>query len=437
MSIQRFDRVSWDLNATSAAEREAMGLTKKFEKTADGCVEGKAAVTNVGVFSYRQPDGTMRRELRPPEEVFDDASLSSLKNVPLTNDHPSVGVTDENIRDVKVGSLGTTIEKDAYRVYATIRVDDKNAIAAIKNGKQGLSCGYTCDMEETAGTWMGVKYDAIQRNIRYNHVALVQEGRAGDDARISVGRLDSAHTDMTDAEIEKLLKESEELEKSEKGDKLTTEKKTCDKCGKEMTSDKCKNDKCTTHNQKDSCMKSVKIDGVDYEAEAKVVETLVALQARADKADELEKELESSKAKLDSANEQLESAKKELEGSIKADSLDALVASRIALLDTAKAAGVEVKADTAEIDIKKAVIAKAFPKADLADKSETYIEARFDSAKEVLAESIEQHNLKQQGSSVVDRGDSSDSDTSRQDSADDARARMIKAQQTAHIRKES
>lgn len=422
---QRYDRVSYDLNATSASEREAMGLTKKFEKDSDGSVVGKAAVTNVGVFSYRQADGTMRRELRPPEEVFEDASLASLKNVPLTNEHPVGGVTEQNLRDVKVGSLGTTIEKDSYRVYATIRVDSQDAINSIKAGKQGLSCGYTCDMEERSGTWMGVKYDAIQRNIRYNHVALVNEGRAGDDARISVGRLDSA-ADMTDEEIEKLLKESLDLEKSEKDDKMA-----CDKCGSRIKDSKCMNDKCTTNKKEDS-MKSIKIDGVDYEAEAKVVETLVALQARADEAEQAQKELEACQAKLDSANEQLEAAQKELEGAIKADSVESLVAARIALLDTARTAGVEVKADQSEIDLKKAVILKAFPKADLAEKSDVYIDARFDAAKEVLLDSATQHNMQQQGRTVADRGDSSD----RVDSADDARARMIKQQQTAHIRKE-
>ncbi|MCX7015414.1 MAG: alpha/beta hydrolase fold domain-containing protein, partial [Candidatus Sumerlaeota bacterium] len=55
---------------------------------------------------------------------------------------------------------------------------------AIEAGKTALSCGYTCDLEHTPGNWMGIKYDAIQRNIRYNHMAVVKAGRAGDAAKL-------------------------------------------------------------------------------------------------------------------------------------------------------------------------------------------------------------------------------------------------------------
>ena len=68
-------------------------------------------------------------------------------------------------------------------------ITKEEAINAILNGKQGLSMGYTCDLEESAGNWCGVDYDFIQRNIRYNHCAIVDAGRAGDNAKIEL-RLD-------------------------------------------------------------------------------------------------------------------------------------------------------------------------------------------------------------------------------------------------------
>ena len=75
-------------------------------------------------------------------------------------------------------------------------VQRKDAVDAVDAGRQELSCGYTCDLDETPGQWadsLGTvhEYDAIQRNIAYNHLALVDKGRAGNQARL---RVDAAMT---------------------------------------------------------------------------------------------------------------------------------------------------------------------------------------------------------------------------------------------------
>ena len=49
-------------------------------------------------------------------------------------------------------------------------------------------------------------------------------------------------------------------------------------------------------------------------------------------------------------------------------------------MEVAKKAEVEVKADMADMDIKKAVIGKIYPNAKLDGKDEAYIIARFDCA---------------------------------------------------------
>ena len=41
-------------------------------------------------------------------------------------------------------------------------------------------------MEEAPREWQGQPYDAIQRNIRVNHLALVEKARAGDSARLNI-----------------------------------------------------------------------------------------------------------------------------------------------------------------------------------------------------------------------------------------------------------
>ena len=77
----------------------------------------------------------------------------------------------------------------------------KDAIEAVLNGKQALSMGYTCDLEmaEPNATWCGIEYDFIQRNIRYNHCAIVDSARAGDNAKIEL------RADSEDAVLEDIL----------------------------------------------------------------------------------------------------------------------------------------------------------------------------------------------------------------------------------------
>ena len=56
----------------------------------------------------------------------------------------------------------------------------------LKRGLRELSLGYDCDLEENPGTWNGMPYDCIQRNIRINHLAIVDEARAGHQTRLNL-----------------------------------------------------------------------------------------------------------------------------------------------------------------------------------------------------------------------------------------------------------
>lgn len=54
----------------------------------DGYLEDVPVVGRIGIQLYRNPDGSVRRELRPPEEVFNADSLASFKGKPITIGHP-------------------------------------------------------------------------------------------------------------------------------------------------------------------------------------------------------------------------------------------------------------------------------------------------------------------------------------------------------------
>lgn len=168
------------------------GSLRSPKRRRDGRVIVDGVLTRSGVFTYKNDDGTERREFRPESEVFHEDSLASFAFVPVTDNHPTAMLTIENAKAASVGSVGENIRRDGDHVVASMVLSDKTAIAKLDAGKTSLSCGYQCDLDNVPGiTEHGEKYDAIQRNIRGNHVALVDVGRAGPEARI---RMDGALT---------------------------------------------------------------------------------------------------------------------------------------------------------------------------------------------------------------------------------------------------
>lgn len=171
-----------------------------------------AHITRTGVFEYRQPDGSIRREYRPEDEVFHEDSLDSFAQKPVTDDHPPEGrVTGENAGKLARGTLGENVRRDGDHVAASIVILDAALVRKIERGKVQVSCGYTCDLDETPGvTPAGERYDAIQRNIRGNHVAVVDVGRAGPTARIRMDAAEMIDPDDKDIpmDFEKLYNEA-------------------------------------------------------------------------------------------------------------------------------------------------------------------------------------------------------------------------------------
>lgn len=159
------------------------------QELANGFWKVTGRIARTGIQIYQDASGKSHRELRPAEEVFSKESLDSFSMMPVTNQHPPGLIDSQVARRYVVGSVGETVKRDGEFVAAPLMVYDAEAIATAKAGRQQLSCGYTCDLEESPGVWNGQPYDKIQRNIRGNHVALVDLGRAGPEARL---RMDSA-----------------------------------------------------------------------------------------------------------------------------------------------------------------------------------------------------------------------------------------------------
>lgn len=152
--------------------------------TEEGYLIDHPIVTSVGIFVYHNPDGSERRELRLPEEVFAEKSLASYKGKPVIITHEAGYVDTENVQEENIGTILSNGYQDGNDVRAEIVIHDMDTVKKI--GLRELSCGYNLRLEETAGVWNGQPYDAIQRDIEINHLALVDKARAGEQARLNI-----------------------------------------------------------------------------------------------------------------------------------------------------------------------------------------------------------------------------------------------------------
>lgn len=162
--------------------------SKKRESDGALIVNARAARTGIQFYNGAEVDrpdlGTVA-VFRGADEVFDKASLASFAHRPITVDHPPVPVDASNWKDYAVGQTADEVTATDIYVRVPLMVSDGDAIRTVEGGKRELSVGYDCELDWTPGiTKDGVKFDARQRNIRVNHIAIVDRGRAGSNVRI-------------------------------------------------------------------------------------------------------------------------------------------------------------------------------------------------------------------------------------------------------------
>jgi len=157
----------------------------------------KNPISKVGVFPYSgasigAPDpNKIYMVLRPEEELSSPETLASMRLLPWVDEHDMLGDSeDDNIPLMAAeekGVEGVTGEEVTYEdktVYSNIKLFSKALKSAIESGKKELSLGYRCKWDFSPGDYEGEHYDVVQRNIRGNHLALVEEGRMGADVAV-------------------------------------------------------------------------------------------------------------------------------------------------------------------------------------------------------------------------------------------------------------
>ncbi|MBA3833605.1 MAG: DUF2213 domain-containing protein [Chthoniobacterales bacterium] len=201
--LQHARKTRTDSTDVGAVNRlDAGGKLSKAARTTLGGARVPATLTRTGVLKYRQGDGTVRRELRLPEEVFHADSLESLRGAAVTVGHPYEigGLLDAGtFRKFTVGHTEDVRQDGKSFVAGNLVVQDGKTADAIDRGELSeVSLGYQCRMDATPGIWNGEPYDAIQRGITYNHVALLAPGRSRADVGLRLDSTDAVSVEETE-----------------------------------------------------------------------------------------------------------------------------------------------------------------------------------------------------------------------------------------------
>lgn len=172
-------------------DRSSYRITHR-EYTDEGFLRVPGHVARTGIQDYlarelELPGDPNRivKVYRPPEEVFNADSLATYNGADITLNHPVGMVNAENYKIVSKGVSRGDGQKSDIFVQCDLIIKDAAAIKAVNSGKCELSAGYTAVYDDTPGeTPEGEKYDYVQREIRINHIAIVDRGRAGALAKI-------------------------------------------------------------------------------------------------------------------------------------------------------------------------------------------------------------------------------------------------------------
>lgn len=321
-------------------------IQSKREYTDEGFLVTKARIARTGIQDYyafelgltdREPTEIIKM-YRPESEVFNADSMRSFANKTVTDDHPTEMINADNAKGLSVGHSGNQVTRDGMFLETILHFTDAKIIKKIESGKVELSNGYLSDLEWTKGvTPDGDHYDVIQKNIKGNHIAVVDNGRCGASCRVS----------------------------DHKPKKTGAPK-----------------------------MANVKIDGVDFEVSDQAAQAVNKMQVRLDAAEEKTKDQEE---ELLTKKKESEDQEKELKKDHKAtldtmqaklddsvsknptpEMLDQLVENRIATRDAALAIMPDLKWVGKDCEVIRKEVVDAKSDQPLDGKSADYYRARFD-----------------------------------------------------------
>ena len=184
-------------------------------------------ISRSGIFPYlgrsisrdAEPD-KIYNVYRPEEELSNPEAVASFKLIPFVDDHTMLGDKPGTTPAEEKGIHGSTGENVEFRdgvLYANLRIFSESLKRLLSEGKTDISLGYRCVYEKASGVFNGKAYDYIQRKLRGNHLALVDNARCDVsvlDEQLAFDHfdlaLDKREFDMADKETEERFKKTED-----------------------------------------------------------------------------------------------------------------------------------------------------------------------------------------------------------------------------------
>jgi hypothetical protein len=302
----------------------------KLERTPQGGYVADAKIARTGTMLYsakawrdkgvdvpaKFADSDLLRVYNPPAVL--EAAASSLRNAPVTNEHPPELITPKNYRKYSAGIVSAdSVAFDGTYLSAKLTLQDADLILVIDGGvAREVSAGYMSTFRfEDGQTPEGDSYHVIRTAIEFNHAAVVRAGRAGAQVCLALDALESLDETLIAEETPMLF--------------------TID--GAEVAADK-----------------------AQAAFDAKLVSTLGQLEAVTLRADAVQSENDSLKAELDAAKAALAVAQSK-------ETLDAAVATEL-----------KAREDAVKAGERKAKVAARYPKLSLDGKSQESIDSLFE-----------------------------------------------------------
>lgn len=382
--------------------------------TDEGYLVDHPIVTTCGIFEYKNDDGSSRRELRLPEDVFDEKSLESYKGKPIIITHDAGEVDKENVRREQIGTIMSKGYRDGENVRCEIIIHDTNALE--RCGLKELSLGYSLDTDDTPGVYRGEKYDCIQKNIEINHLALVGEARAGETARLNI---DSKGDDVQILKGGKAImyKPNSKGRRADEGEELTPEEmeaaialfkaqKAASQAAGEGTDGEGEETSAEEPAEEKSPVEQVRenIDRRDSDGEGMAPEDIIAeqkadldtllaeidkLQAASDMNGDEDHAAEEESAPTEEKNTDSEEGcgEEEQKGKgVNTDSVDRIIQDRLDVCRMADKLHLDGVEKLSVREGRKRIINAVNPKINLDGKSDSYINAAYDMAKQSFHE---------------------------------------------------
>ena len=178
-----------------------------FDRTPQGFLRLPVSIARADcILTYYRKDGSEVKEFRPKSEVFHQDSMDSALDAPVSVGHVAM-VNPANAKEVSIGHQRGEITAREDFLDTEVIVEDWEAINSVENGDLvDISPGYNVQIDKTPGVFNGERYDQIQRQITYNHIALLPKGTGRQGSGVGL-RMDSNDELVIDKiESEELMK---------------------------------------------------------------------------------------------------------------------------------------------------------------------------------------------------------------------------------------